>query len=163
MKECYKCKLTKEYTEFSKDIAQKDKLKYKCKSCIKLYTKLYGQNNKDKIKSYDKIYYQVSKSIKLNSTYQWGNKLQGVYKITSDNLVLYVGQSKQLNNRISKHKSFIKNPDSKWNIHKKLYDTINTQYPNYTISIIEECSVDKLIERENYWINELKPILNTLI
>jgi hypothetical protein len=148
MKECYGCKLTKEYTEFSKDKTKKDGLQHKCKSCWNIYNKIYRQNNKEYYKNFMK---------------RWANKLKGIYKIASNDLVLYVGQSKQLNGRIDKHKHLIKNPDSKWIKQKKLYDTINTQYPNYTISIIEECSVDKLIERENYWINELKPILNTLI
>jgi predicted GIY-YIG superfamily endonuclease len=110
-----------------------------------------------------KLNYQQTKEMSKKAKKRWLNKLQGVYKISSNNLVLYVGQSKQLNGRIDKHKHHIKNPNSKGIKQKKLYDTINTQYPNYTISIIEECSVDKLIERENYWINELKPILNTLI
>jgi hypothetical protein len=148
MKECYGCKLTKEYTEFYKDKNEKDGLKFKCKSCWNIYNKKRYQNNKEYYKNFMK---------------RWGNKLQGVYKITSGDLVLYIGQSKGLLSRISRHKSLIKNPNCKGIKQKKLYDTINTQYPNYTISIIEECSVDKLIERENYWINELKPILNTLI
>jgi hypothetical protein len=174
MKECNTCKLTKEYTEFHRDKNKKDGLQPKCKSCVKLYLLLYRYTNKDNIKIYQKVYnqtnkltkqikYQNNKEYYKNFMKRWGNELQGVYKITSDDLVLYVGQSKQLNYRISKHKFHIKNPDSKWNNQKELYDAINTQYPNYTISIIEECSIDKLIERENYWINELKPILNTLI
>ena len=85
------------------------------------------------------------------------NKISGVYKITN-NITgdFYIGSSKNIKNR--------------WNIHKapytikrypnvKLYKAM-TQYgrDNFTVDVIEE--TDNLREREQYWIEYLKPAYN---
>ena len=85
------------------------------------------------------------------------NKISGVYKIT--NIItgdFYIGSSKDIKLR--------------WNIHKtpytikkhpnvKLYKAMS-QYgrDNFTIEVIEE--TDNLREREQYWIEQLKPVYN---
>jgi len=159
MKKCTKCQETKELVKFVKNKNKQDGLNPVCKPCMKIYKIEWVEKNQDKIKEYDKIRNQTHKEFKRESTNKWKYKLQGIYKIYSDDLTLYVGQSKQLLNRISKHKKYINNPNDKWVNHGELYKHLN-QYPDYNITIIEECSIEKLNEREEYWISQLKPLYN---
>ena len=85
-------------------------------------------------------------------------KISGVYSITNNVTgELYIGSSKDIEKR--------------WNIHKtpytikqhpnvKLYKAM-AQYgrDNFTIEVIEE--TDNLREREQYWIDKLKPSYNS--
>lgn len=85
----------------------------------------------------------------------------GIYKITNNiNHHSYIGQSRNIKQR--------------WNSEKRASNDITDKsynYPlsrafrkygiqNFTFEIIEECKVDELNEKENYWINKLKPEYN---
>lgn len=78
----------------------------------------------------------------------------GIYKITNNiNNKVYIGQSRTIEKRWIKHKNASNNP----NDHN--YDTpLHRAFRKYGVNnfkfeIIEECSIDKLDEREIYWIN----------
>ena len=84
-------------------------------------------------------------------------KISGVYKITN-NITgdFYIGSSKDIENRWAQHKSpsaHKKHPNS------KLYKSM-AQYgrDNFVFEIIEK--TDNLKDREQYWIDRLKPIYN---
>ena len=84
-------------------------------------------------------------------------RITGVYKITN-NITgdFYIGSSKNIKNRWTQHKS-----PSIWSHHpnSKLYkDMAQYGLNNFSIEIIEE--TDNLKEREQYWIEQLKPIYN---
>ena len=84
-------------------------------------------------------------------------KIAGVYKITN-NITgdFYIGSSKNIKHRWAHHKS-----PSMWKQHpnSKLYKDM-AQYgrDNFTIEVIEETA--DLKEREQYWIEQLKPSYN---
>ena len=84
-------------------------------------------------------------------------KISGVYKITN-NITgdFYIGSSKNIKHRWAAHKS-----PSKWKQlpSSKLYKAM-AQYghDNFTIEVIEE--TDNLREREQYYIDQLKPSYN---
>lgn len=85
------------------------------------------------------------------------NKIAGIYKITN-NITgeFYVGSSKDIKLRWSIHKT----PYTiKRHPNVKLYKAM-AQYgrDNFTIEVIEE--TDNLREREQYWIEYLKPVYN---
>jgi excinuclease UvrABC nuclease subunit len=106
---------------------------FKCKSC---YNKYNNTNNK------------------------WRNKGQGVYGIFSGQSCLYIGESKQLNNRISQHKTYIKNPNGNKNKYFiELYNLIS-QHKDITFKVLEETPNHKTQER--IWIEYLCPLYNTL-
>lgn len=85
------------------------------------------------------------------------NKIAGIYKITN-NITgeFYIGSSQNIKQRWHQHK----NP-AFWKQHPnvKLYQ-IMAQYgrDNFTIDVIEE--TDNLLEREQYWVDQLKPSYN---
>ena len=85
------------------------------------------------------------------------NKIAGVYKITNTITGdFYIGSSKDIKLRWSIHKA----PYTiKQHSNVKLYKAM-AQYgrDNFTIDIIEE--TDNLREREQYWIEYLKPVYN---
>lgn len=73
MKRCSKCKIEKDFYCFNRDKNNKDGLKYECKLCRKEVTqkyistdefkekkkelnRAYRQNNKEKIKTYNKLF-----------------------------------------------------------------------------------------------------------
>ena len=87
------------------------------------------------------------------------NKISGVYKITN-NITgdFYIGSSKNIEKRWANHKS----PSThKQHPNSKLYKDMD-QYgcDNFTIEVIEE--TDFLKEREQYWIEYLKPSYNVM-
>lgn len=74
-----------------------------------------------------------------------------IYKITNViNEKVYIGQtSKTIQERFAAHIS-----KAKQKVNRYLYDAMNHYgYENFIIEEIEECSNDKLDEREIYWIN----------
>lgn len=84
-------------------------------------------------------------------------KISGVYKITN-NITgeFYIGSSKDIKHRWANHKS-----PSKWKQHpnSKLYKAM-AQYgkDKFIVEVIEK--TDNLKEREQYWIEQLKPSYN---
>lgn len=69
----------------------------------------------------------------------------GIYKITNKvNGKIYIGQSINLNRRISEHKRY-KDPN-------QIIDQAIKKYgkDNFTFDIIEECQLEELNQRENY-------------
>lgn len=79
-------------------------------------------------------------------------KICGIYKITNMiNGKSYIGQSKDIQRRISEHKSEIYRNCF---IDKILYKAISKYgVKNFTFEIIEECVEKDLDSREIYWIN----------
>ena len=85
------------------------------------------------------------------------NMISGVYKITN-NITgdFYIGSSKNIKKRWHEHRK-----PSKWKLRPgmKLYQAfIKYGLDNFTFEIIEK--TDNLREREQYWIEQLKPIYN---
>ena len=75
----------------------------------------------------------------------------GIYKITNQQTgQSYIGQSVDIKRRWMEHKL----PYKRINPTKKIYQAFN-QYgiDNFTFEVVEECEVNKLNEREQYWIN----------
>lgn len=76
----------------------------------------------------------------------------GIYKIT--NIITkdaYIGQSIQIEERFKEHK----NPTNwKREKNKKLYQNfLNFGLNNFTFEVLEECEIQKLNEKEQYWIS----------
>ena len=76
----------------------------------------------------------------------------GIYKIT--NIITkdaYIGQSIQIEERFKEHK----NPTNwKREKNKKLYQNfLNFGLNNFTFEVLEECEIQELNEKEQYWIS----------
>lgn len=156
MKTCSKCSIKKLLTEFYKDKTKRDGLHSNCKECNKLSVKNFRILNPD----YDKNYCLINAKVKNLKTKQWANSIQGVYEIYSNKICLYVGQSKQLKNRISEHKTHIKSKTLSTKLRAfQLYNSLRTHI-NVSIRVIEECSQDILLEREQHYIDTKKPLYN---
>ena len=77
--------------------------------------------------------------------------MTGIYLITNKvNGKKYVGQSIDIEERWKRH--IIASKKSELHIHRAIR---KYGIDNFDFSILEECSVDKLDEREIYWISEL--------
>ncbi len=135
MKKCGKCKIEKEVTEFNKNQGY-------CISCKKTYSKKY-------IKSY------VKTEAGKQTANKWLKKTSGVYGIFENGKCLYVGESERVNGRIAEHRTNIKRFQQK--THKHLYDALS-QHKHVIFGVLEETPNHK--EREQYWINKLKPKYN---
>jgi hypothetical protein len=136
MKECSKCHETKELTEFYKNQNQ-------CKICRCEYNKHWYKTPK-------------GKSTYTKNARKWKTKLQGVYGIYTDGECVYVGESKRLNDRMSSHRTLSRNYSYARPYFQPLYQYLSTV--DFTIKILEETPNHK--EREQYWINKLKPKYN---
>jgi hypothetical protein len=149
MRTCSKCQQVKSLNEFYKHKKGKDGFSYDCKFCIK-------QQSKDHHKKYQQTC--KGKENHKKSCFQWNYKKQGIYEWYENNTSLYIGKSVVLNSRISYHKANIKKVNLN-HPHFELYEALR-QHQNPQIRIIEECSAEKLLERENYYIDIKKPLYN---
>ena len=75
----------------------------------------------------------------------------GIYTITNKiNNFSYIGQSTQIEERFKEHKS-----QYNWNkeTNKQLYQAIQEfGLENFTFEVLEECKINQLNEREQYYI-----------
>lgn len=132
-KVCTTCKLDKPLEEFYKHKKGKFGRNSRCKKCSYKKRREHWMENREKYVHSSKVHREKTDS--------------GVYCIKASNGT-YVGQSKNIQLRISNHKS-IKNSLTpvesiiEWKILEKVQD-----------------SRERLI-REEYWIKKLKPTLNT--
>jgi len=70
----------------------------------------------------------------------------GIYKITSPTNKIYIGQSIDVDDRFRKYKNLNCNRQT------IIYNSLKKYgWKQHTFEIIEECPVDKLLERETYW------------
>lgn len=77
----------------------------------------------------------------------------GIYKITNTvNNLVYIGQAKDINRRFIAHRYAEHNPNAS-EYHNQIH-TAMREYgiENFLFETIEECQVEKLNEREKYWI-----------
>lgn len=117
------------------------------------------QNWASHVAKYYSPEFDKSKIIKDNK------RKSGIYLfINNKNLKYYVGQSKDLGSvkigRLTRYlnKSYLKsNPNS-----LLVRAFIKYGYNNFTLAILEYCAIEKLDEREQYWIDFLKPEYNIL-
>jgi group I intron endonuclease len=71
----------------------------------------------------------------------------GIYKITSPTNKIYIGQSTNIKQRWKDYNKMIRCKRQ-----TRLYNSLLKYSPqNHIFEIIEECSEDKLLERETYW------------
>lgn len=80
----------------------------------------------------------------------------GIYKVTNKiNNKSYIGQSKNIEQRLKDHKLVCREKNILLKRSLKKYGVENFDY-----EIIEECELNKLDEREIYWIKKIKPEYN---
>lgn len=139
MKICVKCKLKKDYNEFTKRSSSKDGLHNKCKSCTQLWNKEYDSKNK------------LNKSLYYINNKEYLQKIHKINKrLNKDRNILY--QLQYQNNRyhndpIFKLKFLISN------IVRKSFKQINN-YKNQNSSIILGCSSEEFkLYIESLWEN----------
>lgn len=82
--------------------------------------------------------------------------ITGIYKITNiETQQIYIGQSKNIRERWREHCKAGLQIDTPGN--NKLYSSmIQFGLNNFTFELMEQCSIDNLNERENYWIEFYK-------
>ena len=87
----------------------------------------------------------------------------GIYAITIDGWIAYIGQSKDLYRRCAEHIYNVEN--AMLSKEKKYLLLLSAKLGGHTIDchLIEKCDEDDLLKRERLYINEYKPILNTVV
>ena len=83
------------------------------------------------------------------------SKISGIYKITNPSSKVYIGQSIDLFRRLKSY--FEPNSSKNQTILKHSFDKYGRE--NHIFSIIEECEIYLLNERERYWQEQYKDIL----
>lgn len=83
--------------------------------------------------------------------------VSGIYTITNNiNNKKYVGLSKNCYKRWYDHKEAAKRPKKPYQFRVPIYNAMRKYgINNFSFDIIEECPIDKLKEREIYWIEKL--------
>ncbi len=78
----------------------------------------------------------------------------GIYKILSPSNKVYIGQSIDIFTRLKRYRQLTCK-----NQHRLYHSLVKHGYDKHIISIIEECDIDSLNERERYW-QEFYDVLN---
>ena len=130
MKTCKKCGEIKPHTEYYQK--KNGVFQARCKPCYKL------QNKENAIKN------QTYRKAVLKYANKWG---KGVYGIFENGICLYVGESSQLKHRFIHHIS----------LNSNIKDRL-ANHSGFVIGIIEQTENHK--EREQHYINKLKPLYN---
>jgi group I intron endonuclease len=73
----------------------------------------------------------------------------GIYKIINPKGRIYIGQSKNIDRRITQYRNFIGNSSSVGPILLNSFKKYG--WNEHVLEIIEECSLEQLDERETYW------------
>lgn len=77
--------------------------------------------------------------------------MTGIYKITNQlTQEVYIGQSRNIERRIAYHKAASKRLNETTLLYRKIREY---GIKNFSFEVIEECDIDKLDEREIYWIS----------
>lgn len=89
-------------------------------------------------------------------------KIIGIYAVTNiQNGKQYVGQSRDIMRRWWDHRSKSQHPQKPEDYNKKLYKKMREYgLESFTLTILEECSLDELDEKETYWIQKLDTFEN---
>tara|TARA_A100001201_G_C3941773_1_gene156767 strand:+ start:24 stop:539 length:516 start_codon:yes stop_codon:yes gene_type:complete len=170
VKTCTKCKETQDLSNFGSRKNTKDGLTYWCKSCINSNWRKNSFKYKKKRKLYLRNYYEKNKELLLqnNKVYKSNNLpkwkdyhkeydkkymkqyTSGVYLVEAKN-GSYVGQSHRIEWRCK-------------------YEHGNNNSPNSPVKNLKSFKILEVVEdkqlrleREQYWINKLKPTLNALV
>ncbi len=157
MKKCSKCSVELIVGE-NISPSQWKRYNYKCKKCHYKYNKQRLQNPQNKAKQKQHLTKHKEQNPDSGKYYvdkahnKWGS---GVYGIFENGKCLYVGESIKLYKRIVEHKTIIKYPEKTYQ--PKLYKALQ-QHNHIIFGIIEQCDNHK--EREQYYINKLKPLYN---
>jgi hypothetical protein len=136
---CNKCDEVKHVNEFNKRQTM-------CKVCQSNYNKNYVNTLTGKANN--------RKAVKKNQI-----KGKAVYGLFSNEICLYIGQSKRFRSRKYNHTYWIKYPHKAPSSHTELYNLLQS-YSNIDIRIIEECSPEALLQREQHYIDNYKPLYN---
>ena len=90
-----------------------------------------------------------------------GAVIKGIYCIVVNKCIVYVGKSRNVEQRIQAHWNMIYSnvvQENKYNLlHQCLRQRVRVDF-----YLIEEANEDKLDEKEQFWIRNLKPILNSM-
>ena len=90
-----------------------------------------------------------------------GAVMKGIYCIVVNKCIVYVGKSRNVEQRIQAHWDMIYSnvvQENKYNLlHQCLRQRVRVDF-----YLIEEVEEDKLDEKEQFWIKSLKPILNSM-
>ena len=100
-----------------------------------------------------KTYYEKAYTSLMGRIIPHNKQITGIYKITNiTNDMPYIGQAVNVRLRFGQHIKRGLKAEPRTNI--KLYDAIDKYgLENFTFEIIEECTSERLNEREKYWID----------
>lgn len=147
MKWCSRCEKDKVYSEFNKNKNSKDGLNSICKECNKRYMKRYNKDHSERLKPVFRQHYKDNVERYITNQKNWQSKSPaGVYLLTTRE-GRYIGQTGCVAKRVIEHKN---SKESKCFGKEVL-----------SVEVLEVVSDKKeRLQREQYWIDKLKPELN---
>lgn len=90
-----------------------------------------------------------------------GAVMKGIYCIVVNKCIVYVGKSRNVEQRIQAHWNMIYSNVVQENKYNLLHQCLR-QRERIDFYLIEEANEEKLDEKEQFWIRNLKPILNSI-
>ena len=87
--------------------------------------------------------------------------MKGIYCIVVNKCIVYVGKSRNVEQRIQAHWNMIYSNVVQENKYNLLHQCLR-QRVRIDFYLIEECDEKKLDQCEQFWIRNLKPILNSM-
>ena len=87
--------------------------------------------------------------------------MKGIYCIVVNKCIVYVGKSRNVEQRIQAHWNMIYSNVVQENKYNLLHQCLR-QRVRIDFYLIEQANEEKLDEKEQFWIRSLKPILNSM-
>ena len=168
-KKCSKCGVEKPATPefYNRQKNVKSGIRSKCKECRKLYRennkekiseqkKLYRENNPEKIKEGKKLYRKnnpekIKERNKIGRENRKQNNPYGIYKIThKDTGKIYIGETINFNERLSKHNSALKHQYHVNPLLQEAFDNGGQDFDEiFKFEILEEWDIERKQELDS--------------
>jgi hypothetical protein len=151
MKECTKCKVKKELSDFSKRKDSKDGFRNECRVCLKKYLKNYQKENRQLLISKKREYYQLNKEDIKKETRRY--RVNNKEKISEQNRKYYKNNKESI--AVIHNKYYTKNKEELVKKNKDWIENHKEERAKY-LKKYRKNNKEKIVNKKKYYYEQNK-------